>query len=62
MLVVWIAQSGKVLVVIREVLGSNPGANRIPRVFPPPLVEMWTLVKKLIKDGQSLQFACTDGQ
>ena len=60
--VVWIAQSGKALVLIREVLGSNPGPNHIPSVFWPPLVEMWTLINKLIKDGQSLQFACTDGQ
>ena len=60
--VVWIAQCGKMLVFTKEVLGSNPGANHIPGVFRPPLVEMWILVKKLIKDGQSLQFACTDGQ
>ena len=59
--VVWIAQSGKALVFIREVLGSNHEANHIPGVFRPPLVEMWTLVKKLIKDGRSLQFACTNG-
>ena len=26
--VVWIAQNGKALVFVREVLGSNPGANR----------------------------------
>ena len=48
--VVWIAQSGKALVFIIEVLGSNPGANHISSVFQPPLVEMWTLVKKLIKE------------
>ena len=28
---VWIAQSGKVLVFIREVLGSNPGARPYPQ-------------------------------
>ena len=61
-MVVWIAQSGKALVFIREVLGSNLEANHIPSVFHPPLVEMWTLVKKLIKGGKSLQFACTDSQ
>ena len=60
--VVWIAQSGKVLVFIREVLGLNPGTDHILSVFRPPLVEMWTLVKKLIKDGHSLQFACTNWQ
>ena len=38
MWVVWIAQSDKMLVFIIEVLGSNPGANRIPSVFWPPLV------------------------
>ena len=47
------------LVFIKEILGSNPGTNHI--VFQPPLVEMWTLLKKLIKDGQSLQFAYTLG-
>ena len=38
--VVWIAKSGKVLVFIREVLGSNAGANHIPSVFRISLVEM----------------------
>ena len=42
---VWIAQSDKALVFIREVLGSNPGANHIPSVCSLSLVEMWTLVK-----------------
>ena len=61
-MIVWIAHSLKALVFIREVLGLKPGANHIPNVFWPPLEEMWPLVKKLIKDSQSLQFACTDGQ
>ena len=44
-MVVWIAQSSKVLVFIREVLGSNPRANNISSVCRLSLVEMWTLVK-----------------
>ena len=43
--VVWIAQSGKALVFVREVLGSNPRANHIPSVYRLSLVEMWILVK-----------------
>ena len=39
--VVWIVQSGKVLVFIREVMGSNP----IPSVCRLSLVVMWTLDK-----------------
>ena len=42
---VWIAQSGKALVFIREVLGSNPRADRIPSVCRLSLVEMCILVK-----------------
>ena len=47
--VVWIAQSGKELVFIREVLGSNPRANHIPGVCRLSPVEMWTLVKSWSK-------------
>ena len=60
--VVWIAQRGKALVFIGEVLGSNPKANHIPSVLLACTLGMWTLVKELIKDGQSLQFAGTSGQ